>query len=229
MLLVAGAVGGPIPLAAAVVLVQLAVASAWHDLLRAPGARAGSLVGLATGIAGTVAMAGGPSHRVGWLAVVATAGVFGAFIQQLVSGAEGLERLAGMSATTALVVVEVLAPCWQVVGRGSLGPWVVATGVAGALAATLLVAAAGTSTWSVSVAVLVGAGLGALLGWMGPERLDPYAGGAIAAAAALAATSGAQVRRVAGRSARRAPATVGALPLAVAGPAVLVAVRVVLG
>ncbi len=229
--LLAGAAFVGIPaLAVAVVVVQLAVAASWHDLLRAPGARAGSLIGVVAGAAATVVLAvGADDGASGAVAMVAVAGLFLAFGQQLVSGAPGLDRLAALTATVALVVVEVLAAGWLSAADVADGEWVVAAGAAAAVLAVLAVAAGGSAAWVVLVAVLAGAGVGAVVGLAAPAGLGTSAAAGVGAAAALAAVCGAQVRRVAGRSARTAPATVAALPLAVAGPAAFIAARILQG
>lgn len=229
LLVVAGFVGVG-ALAAAVIVLQLAVAASWHDLVRAPGARAGSLIGLASGVAATLSLAVGTSQGPsGALAVVAVAGLFLAFAQQLLTGDEGPARLTSLTATVALVVVEVLAASWLSAAAVPDGGWVVTAGAVGAVMGALAVAVAGTSTMVVVVALLVAGGAGALLGVVGPAGLGPAAGAGVAAAAALAAVCGSQVRRLAGRSARTAPATVAALPLVLAGPAAFIAERILLG
>jgi hypothetical protein len=228
--LVVAAFVGVGALATAVVVLQLAAAASWHDLLRAPGARAGSLIGLASGVAATVTLALGTSQGPsGALSVVAVGGLFLAFGQQLVTGDEGRARLTALTATAALVVIEVLAASWLSAASVSDGAWVVTAGAVGAVLAVLAVATGGTSSWVVGGGLLVCAGAGALLGVLGPPGLGSTAGAGVAAAAGLAAVCGVQVRRLAGRSARTAPATVAALPLVVAGPATFIAARILLG
>ncbi len=227
LLLVAAAWVGTVALAGAVVLLQLAVAASWHDLLRAPGARAGSLIGVVAGVGATAAVTvGDDGGSAGALAVLGVAGLFLAFAQQLVGGDEGAPRLAALTATTALVLVEVLASGWVSAGSAPVGGWVVAAGVAGTMVAVLAVATAGTATWVVVGVVLVSGGVGGLVGAFGPMELGPRSGAGVAATAGLAAVCGAQVRRLAGRSARTAPATVAALPLVLAGPATFIAARI---
>lgn len=230
LFLVAAGFVGVGALAVAVLAVQLAAAASWHDLLRAPGARAGSMIGVAAGAAATVVLAVGVDDGAsGAVASVAVAGLFLAFVQQLVSGSPGAERLTALTATVALVVVEVLAAGWLSVVDVADGEWVVAAGAAGAVVSVLAVAAAGSAPWVVLLAVAAGGGVGALVGVVAPAGLDTSTTAGVGAAAALAAVCGVQVRRVAGRSARTAPATVAALPLAVAAPAAFIAARILMG
>src|SRR6478736_3814483 len=55
-LMVVGAAWGPLALGAAVFLVQVGTSSGWHQLLRIPGARGGSLVALGAGLAGLLVL-----------------------------------------------------------------------------------------------------------------------------------------------------------------------------
>ena len=166
----------------------------------------------------------------GAVAVVAVAGLFLAFVQQLVTGSPGVERLTALTATAALVVVEVLAAGWLSAADVADGEWVVAAGATGAVVAVLAVAAAGSAAWVVLLAVAArrGGGRARRASWARRGWIVEAAAG-VGAAAALAAVCGAQVRRLAGRSARTAPATVAALPLAVAGPAAFIAARILMG
>lgn len=228
--LVVAASVGTAALVVAVLLVQAAVAATWHALLRAPGERVGSSVGLVAGVTATVVLTvQSRAEDVGSLALVAVAGLFAAFGQRLTVREQGREPLAALLATTSLVLVEVFAACWLSAGAGAIGPWVVAAGAVAAAIAVAVVAAAGTSTGAVVAAVVAGAAAGATIGWSGPTDFGAGPGAVVAGCAALTALCGAQVRRLAGRSARTAPATVAALPLALAAPATYTMVRIVLG
>jgi hypothetical protein len=235
--LLLGAWVGEAAVAAAVVIVQVGVAATWHALVRAPGERTGSLIGLAAGLAATVvAFTASPARAqdVGDLALVAVAGLFAAFGQRLFNPSQGKDPLAALLATAALAVIEVLAACWLPVWSGPAGPWVLATGAVGAALAVMLIAVLGTTTPAVAGALALGGLAGLVLGLLGPDALaatDAAAVrlGVVGAGAALAAVCGAQVRRLAGRSARTAPATVAALPLALAAPATYALARILLG
>ncbi len=231
-LLIVGAFSGRSALTVAVVLVQLAVASSWHELLRAPGAVAGSFIGLSTGIAASVVLAlRAGTGDLGPLVIVIVGGFLAAFIQQLLSRTvDGAARLSGLTASAGLVLVEGLAACWLAVPIDRPGPELVVGGVLGAVVAALVITGAGSAAWAVAVALVAATTAGALTGLLGSDNsADIVDDALVAAAAGLAAVCGCQVRRLAGRAARLTPATVGALPLALAGPAALTASRLFTG
>ncbi len=232
VLLIAGAFAGRTALTVAVIVVQLAVASSWHDLLRAPGAVAGSFIGLATGVAASVVLSvRADSADLGPLVIVVVGGFFAAFIQQLLANSvEGPARLSGLAATSGLVLVEGLTACWLAVPIDAPGPELVVAGVLGAVVAVLVITGVGSASWSVVVALLAAMGLGAVTAVIGAsESAGVLEVALVAVSGGLAAVCGCQVRRLAGRAARMAPATVGALPLALAGPATFIASRLFAG
>src|SRR6478736_7464161 len=90
VVVVAGAVWGPVALGAAVFLVQVGTSSGWHQLLRVPGARGGSLVALGAGMASLlvleVRVGTDVSHDVGRLAPVIALAVLACFGHQILRG-----------------------------------------------------------------------------------------------------------------------------------------------
>ncbi len=235
LLLVLGAAVGRLALAAAVAVLQVAVAASWHDLVRAPGARAGSLIGLGSGLLATGLLFAtyeegtAEPTQVGGLALVAAAGVGAAFVQQLLGGDAGPPRVAGLTATSGLVLVEVLGACWLAV-RGSLdGSAMAVAGAAAVTVAVVLISLLGSAAWAVVLAVVGATGVGLLAGRVAPGSLANPQIASVACAAAVAGICGAQVRRLAGRSARTAPTTTGALPFVLAAPAAFLAARLLVG
>ena len=231
-LIVAGALVGSIPLALAVAVVQIAVASGWHDLVGAAGAVAGSLTGLSVGLVATALLAaswGGRDIDVGKLAPLAAAGLVATVVLGLLSERQGRSRLDSLTATAALILVEVLAACWLSAGAISSGTLIVGLGVVGCAVGFVAVVLGGTAWWTVLLALAVASFLGGVGAQLGSSPVSSSIGAGIAAVACLAGVCGGQVRRVAGRSARLAPATVAALPLALAGPATYAAARILAG
>ncbi len=227
--LAASAWAGPLALAVVVLLVQLAVASGWFRLVAIPGNRASEMVGLGSGVLAVLVLLGNQGRDISALAVVTAAGLAAGMLACLVFGQPGRERLERLTATVALVVVEVLAAGWIAAARGPSGHWVVTVGAVGCLVGLAVVLLGGTQGWSVALALGAAAAAGAVLSRAASPPLSTGSMAAIAAAAGVAAVSGAQVRRLAGRSARSAPWSAAALPLALAAPATFAAARITLG
>jgi hypothetical protein len=231
VVLVAGAVWGPVALGAAVVGLQLCTLSGWHQLLRVPGAFGGSVVALAAGVAAVLVMeirAGtSPVQDVGRLAPVLGLSLVACFAQQALRRDGRTLLLASLSATVSLVVAVVLCSLWVAVRRGPDGLDVVFIGAVSAVVAAVAAVVVPRGGWPVSVVAGVGAGLvtGAASGVsLGAPGIVLLAAGA--AGPAVVAT---HLRGATGRAARSAPATLAALPCALAALPLWVLARVLLG
>jgi len=227
--LVLGAVLGAAALGVAVVLVQVATLSGWHQLLRVPGAFGGSLVALAAGAAGvlTLLVDTHGTEDVGRLAVVLALGVVAAFGHQVLRR-DGRPALVGsLSATTSLLVMVVLTALWVAVRRETGGADLVLVGCGAAVVATTATVVVPRGGWPVSV--VAGSMAGLLIGALSTLTLGPAGLTLLAAGAAGPAVVAASLRHAAGPSARTAPATLSALPCAMAALPVWVLARILLG
>ena len=220
---------GPVALGVAVVVVQGCLLSGWHQLLRAPGAFGGSLVALGVGVA---AVAGLEIHwtkesDVGRLAPVLALGVVACFCHQI-ARQDGRGRLLdSLTATAALVVAVALTALWIVVLRGQDGRNAVLVGVVAAVVAAAAQAVVPRGGWV--VAILAGAGAGLVTGAASGLDLAPIGVLLLAAGAAGPAVVAAHLRRATGRLATTAPATLAALPCALAALPLWVLARVLIG
>ncbi len=232
VVVVAGAAWGPVALGVAVFLVQVGTSSGWHQLLRVPGARGGSLVALGAGLASLLVLevhvGSDVSQDVGRLAPVIGLAVLACFGHQILRGPSREQLVASLTATAALVVALALTALWVAVRRGPDGLEIV---LVGAVAATVGAAAAAIiprGGWPVSVLAGSGAGLvtGAASGLLdlGVPQIV-----VLSAAAAGPAVLAGYVREATGRVARTAPATLAALPCALAALPLWVLARVFTG
>jgi hypothetical protein len=215
----------------AVVVLQLCALSGWHQLLRVPGALGGSLVALGAGLAAVLVFeirAGASAvEDVGRLAPVLGLALVACFGHQLLRRGGRTQLLASLSATVSLVVAVVLSALWVAVRRGPDGLDVVLVGAVAAAVATVAAAIVPRGGWPVSV--LAGAGAGLVTGAASGLGLGPPGIVLLAAGAAGPAVVAAHLRGATGRSARSAPATLAALPCALAALPLWVLARVLLG
>jgi hypothetical protein len=230
--MVAGAALGPLVLGVAVFLLQVGTSSGWHQLLRVPGARGGSLVALAAGLASLLVLeidvGMDVTHDVGRLAPVIGLAVLGCFVHQILRGPPREQLVASLTATSSLVVALALSALWIAVRRGPDG---LEIALVGAVAATVAAAAAAIvprGGWPVSVLAGTGAGLvtGAASGLLdlGVAQIV-----LLSVAAAGPAVVAGYVREATGRVARTAPATLAALPCVLAALPLWVLARVFTG
>jgi hypothetical protein len=230
-MVVVGGVWGPVALGVAVVLVQLCALSCWHQLLRVPGAFGGSLVAIGAGGAAVLVLevrAGASAvEDVGRLAPVLGLALVACFGHQTLRRGGRTQLLASLSATVSLVAAVVLSALWVAVRRGPDGLDVVLVGAVAAVVAAVAAAIVPRGGWPVSV--LAGAGAGLVTGAATGLGLGPPGIVLLAAGAAGPAVVAAHLRGVAGRSARSAPATLAALPCALAALPLWVLARVLLG
>jgi hypothetical protein len=231
VVVVAGGVRGPGPLGAGVVLLQLCTLSGWHQLLRVPGALGGSLVAIAAGLGAVLALEvrAGPSpvEDVGRLAPVLGLALVACFGHQAIRRPPRPQLLASLSATASLVVAVVLTALWVAVLRGPGGLDVVLVGAVAAVVAAVAAAVVPRGGWPVSV--LAGAGAGLVTGAASGLDLAPPGVVLLAAGAAGPAVVAAHLRAATGRAARSAPATLAALPCALAALPLWVLARILLG
>jgi hypothetical protein len=226
--LLAGAAYVSVPLTAlAVAIGQVALASSWHRLAGAPGARGGFVVGVLAGLAADVVLLlDDEGGRIGPVVGVAAVVVPAAFVHQLLrtpDEAGGRDRMvASMSATvTAAMLCVGLASAIPLSrlggGRESLLVGLVALGIA-----VFLADLSGGRLAGLAVGVLFGGGfglaIGAALGLVDDSGLAAVV--AIAIGSAVAAAAGARVGWVGEVVARRVDPALAALPLALAVPVV---------
>jgi hypothetical protein len=227
----AGAVAGPVALGLSVVVLQACLLSGWHQLLRVPGAFGGSVVALGAGIAAVLVLeidaAASAIDDVGRLAPVLAFGLIASFGHQVMRRDGRTRVVASLSATAALVVGAVLPALWVATLR-SAGLAVVLLGLAGAVIAAVAAAIVPRGGWPLSVVAGAGAALvvGTAAGVRNGTVFDVVL---LSLGAAGPAVIAAHLRGLTGRAARTAPATLAALPCALAALPIWVLARVLLG